>query len=314
MNGFYMIGRHAECQIRPKTRSVSRRHCLIQCQDESVQLMDLDSTGGTRLNDKKVEPKTWRLLSEGDRVRCGKIEFRISLTAQPPLPPTIRDRATTTNPTSASIKPPRSEALPTKLNAKPNDRMTSIASPESQPSPPSAIGNRITKPGMSQPSIVNGAAWESFDIAGFLETEDNHDREARYDRIRTKNAEAIAAENLRNRQFDDTQIDDTLVEDSSDDITPYNAADSSVFDAPLDNGATTRPGKPVPRTPQPRARARARPKRTWNLAARFATAYEADAIKLTAAWILAAAIVGLVAWKAYHFSAKPDVRVIQTID
>ena len=27
--GYYMIGRHEQCQIRPKSRSVSRRHCLL---------------------------------------------------------------------------------------------------------------------------------------------------------------------------------------------------------------------------------------------------------------------------------------------
>ena len=27
--GYYLIGRHEECQIRPKSRSVSRRHCLL---------------------------------------------------------------------------------------------------------------------------------------------------------------------------------------------------------------------------------------------------------------------------------------------
>ncbi|WP_246151286.1 hypothetical protein [Rubripirellula reticaptiva] len=181
--------------------------------------------------------------------------------------------------------------------------MTSIAPPESQP---------------NSPSIVNGAAWESFDIAGFLETEDNQDREARYDRIRTENAEAIAAENLRDRQFDDTQFDDTMVEDSSDDIAPYNDVDASSLAASFNSGATTQPKSSQPKSSQPKPsrpdRPQPRTKRNWNLAARFTLPYEPDAIKLTAAWILAAAIVGLVAWKAYHFSAKPDVRVIQTID
>ena len=77
--GYYMIGRHKECQIRPKSRSVSRHHCLLHRDDNGVKVLDLDSTSGTRLNEEKLEPRTWIPVSDGDMLRCGKIVFRISI-------------------------------------------------------------------------------------------------------------------------------------------------------------------------------------------------------------------------------------------
>ncbi|MAI72194.1 MAG: hypothetical protein CMM01_14975 [Rhodopirellula sp.] len=74
-NGYYMIGRHKECQIRPKSRSVSRRHCLLQNEDGVLRLFDLDSTAGTFKNDTRVEPGKWYEVGDRDEVRCGKVLF-----------------------------------------------------------------------------------------------------------------------------------------------------------------------------------------------------------------------------------------------
>jgi len=51
-----IIGRDAECDIRIKSPVVSREHCTIE-QDDFGQLMltDADSTGGTFVNDHKIE-------------------------------------------------------------------------------------------------------------------------------------------------------------------------------------------------------------------------------------------------------------------
>ncbi len=77
--GYYMIGRHSECQIRPKSRSVSRRHCLLFQDDTGLQVLDLNSTAGTRVNDLRIRPKTWIALRNGDMLRCGKVVFRVDL-------------------------------------------------------------------------------------------------------------------------------------------------------------------------------------------------------------------------------------------
>jgi predicted component of type VI protein secretion system len=77
--GYYMIGRHQECQIRPKSRSVSRYHCLLCHNENVVQVLDLESTSGTRVNEEKLMPKSWVPLSNGDMLRCGKIVFRANV-------------------------------------------------------------------------------------------------------------------------------------------------------------------------------------------------------------------------------------------
>ena len=51
-----IIGRDSECDIRIKSPIVSREHCAIE-QDEngSLMLTDSDSTGGTYVDDEKIE-------------------------------------------------------------------------------------------------------------------------------------------------------------------------------------------------------------------------------------------------------------------
>ena len=77
--GYYMIGREADCQIRPKSRSVSRRHCLVHHQGDGVRVFDLGSTSGTTINNKKIAPKSWVNLEDGDLLRLGKIGFHLRL-------------------------------------------------------------------------------------------------------------------------------------------------------------------------------------------------------------------------------------------
>lgn len=78
-SGYYMIGRHSECQIRPKSRSVSRRHCLLHRTRRKLTAYDLGSTQGTSVNDHPLEPNQWLELSDGDMLRCGKVVFRVAI-------------------------------------------------------------------------------------------------------------------------------------------------------------------------------------------------------------------------------------------
>jgi pSer/pThr/pTyr-binding forkhead associated (FHA) protein len=78
-DGYYMIGRHEECQIRPKSRSVSRRHCLLYSMNSQIQVRDLDSSSGTKVNQQRLEGSQWVLLNDGDELRCGKVVFRVRL-------------------------------------------------------------------------------------------------------------------------------------------------------------------------------------------------------------------------------------------
>ncbi|MGI9474454.1 MAG: FHA domain-containing protein [Rubripirellula sp.] len=77
--GYYMIGRHNECQIRPKSRSVSRRHCLLHHDEDGLRVMDLDSSAGAYVNSSRLQPRKWYDLSNGSELRCGKVLFQIGL-------------------------------------------------------------------------------------------------------------------------------------------------------------------------------------------------------------------------------------------
>ncbi|MDA8745628.1 FHA domain-containing protein [Rubripirellula amarantea] len=79
MVGYYMIGRDRECQIRPKSRSVSRRHCIVHHSGQSVRLLDLESTSGTQVNGERILPKTWVDIDDGDLLKFGKICFKLQV-------------------------------------------------------------------------------------------------------------------------------------------------------------------------------------------------------------------------------------------
>ena len=77
--GYYLVGRHKECQIRPKSRSVSRRHCLLLHNEDGVGALDLKSTSGTFVNGQRLEPHQWRVLRSGDQIRFGKVVFEVAI-------------------------------------------------------------------------------------------------------------------------------------------------------------------------------------------------------------------------------------------
>ncbi len=71
----FLIGRSEECQLRPKSESISRRHAAIVRKDGRILLIDLKSRNGTHVNDVKLDPSKAKVLKHGDRIRVGKLEF-----------------------------------------------------------------------------------------------------------------------------------------------------------------------------------------------------------------------------------------------
>jgi hypothetical protein len=58
---------------------VSRRHAEIRTSDEGVVLIDLGSTNGTRVNERRLHPERPHLLSNGDELRFGNLLVRVYL-------------------------------------------------------------------------------------------------------------------------------------------------------------------------------------------------------------------------------------------
>ncbi len=75
----FLIGRSDSCQLRPKSESISRKHCAIVQKDGRVLLLDLKSRNGTFVNDKQLSPDKAKILKSGDKLRFGQLEFEIQI-------------------------------------------------------------------------------------------------------------------------------------------------------------------------------------------------------------------------------------------
>ncbi len=78
-----LIGRAEECDLRPLSEEVSRKHCAIIKKDDVLWAKDLRSRNGTFVNGLRIgEPKQ---LADGDLVRVGTLELKVSVTVEPKL-------------------------------------------------------------------------------------------------------------------------------------------------------------------------------------------------------------------------------------
>lgn len=73
----FLIGRSDSCQLRPKSESISRKHCAIVQKEGRVLLLDLKSRNGTFVNEKQLSPEKAKILKSGDHLRFGQLEFEV---------------------------------------------------------------------------------------------------------------------------------------------------------------------------------------------------------------------------------------------
>ncbi len=73
----FLIGRSEQCQLRPKSESVSRRHCILVIRDNQLLVQDLKSRNGTFVNDKRLPTDRAKILQHEDMLRVGKLTFQI---------------------------------------------------------------------------------------------------------------------------------------------------------------------------------------------------------------------------------------------
>jgi len=71
------VGRAPRADFIVDAALVSRLHCRLTAADSTVEVVDLKSTNGTFVNDRRVEKAT---LSLGDRLRVGRVELKIEKT------------------------------------------------------------------------------------------------------------------------------------------------------------------------------------------------------------------------------------------
>ena len=79
----FLIGRDPQCQLRPASALISKRHCAVLLRDNRIFVRDFDSTNGTSVNDQPVKGE--RELHDGDMLKVGPLAFRVALEVDVPV-------------------------------------------------------------------------------------------------------------------------------------------------------------------------------------------------------------------------------------
>ncbi len=75
-----VIGRKEGCSVRVPVDSVSREHCEIRADGETLVVRDLGSSNGTYVNRKRVQSAE---LSPGDLIGVGPVVFVVQIDGKP---------------------------------------------------------------------------------------------------------------------------------------------------------------------------------------------------------------------------------------
>jgi len=75
-----LIGRLDDCQIRVRSGKISRHHCEIIKEGQTLTLRDLGSSNGTYLNQDQVQESE---LKAGDLIAVGSMVFLVQIEGQP---------------------------------------------------------------------------------------------------------------------------------------------------------------------------------------------------------------------------------------
>lgn len=75
-----LVGRLDDCQIRIRSGKISRHHCEILKEGDSLKLRDLGSSNGTYVNQERVEEVD---LKAGDLVAIGSLVFLVQINGTP---------------------------------------------------------------------------------------------------------------------------------------------------------------------------------------------------------------------------------------
>jgi pSer/pThr/pTyr-binding forkhead associated (FHA) protein len=105
-----VIGRREDCDLRIPLGDVSRKHCRLILEGESVRVEDLGSSNGTYRNGERVQQAE---LSAGDTLQIGPVVFVLQVDGFPAdedlTPVTIQSSAAETNTPAAAAAAAASE-------------------------------------------------------------------------------------------------------------------------------------------------------------------------------------------------------------
>jgi pSer/pThr/pTyr-binding forkhead associated (FHA) protein len=70
------VGRAPRADFILDVALVSRLHCRLTAADDQLEVLDLKSTNGTYVNDKRIDKAR---LAKGDRLRIGRVELTVDM-------------------------------------------------------------------------------------------------------------------------------------------------------------------------------------------------------------------------------------------
>jgi pSer/pThr/pTyr-binding forkhead associated (FHA) protein len=120
----FVVGRDPQCQLRPASPMISKRHCAVLQREGKAFVSDFDSTNGTFVNNEPVKGEVE--LHDGDQLKIGPLLFAVRLEAsalvnRPTPPPPTKPVTKTAAAGQAKTPVPPSAAKPAKVAAAPAD-------------------------------------------------------------------------------------------------------------------------------------------------------------------------------------------------
>jgi pSer/pThr/pTyr-binding forkhead associated (FHA) protein len=79
----FIIGRDPQCNLRPASPMISKRHCALLVKGGKVFIRDFDSTNGTFINNDPIKGE--RELHHDDLLKVGPLEFKVVLEVTTPV-------------------------------------------------------------------------------------------------------------------------------------------------------------------------------------------------------------------------------------
>jgi pSer/pThr/pTyr-binding forkhead associated (FHA) protein len=73
----FLLGRGDDCDLRLRSKAISRHHCLLRIRGGHATLTDLGSANGTFVNDQRVRSQA--ALNHGDEIALGEFRFILEM-------------------------------------------------------------------------------------------------------------------------------------------------------------------------------------------------------------------------------------------
>src|SRR5580704_10566703 len=79
----FLIGRDAQCHLRPASQAISKHHCGVLIRDGQIFIKDFGSTNGTLVNDVLIRSAEIQVI-DGSSIKLGPLDFTLSIEVSSP--------------------------------------------------------------------------------------------------------------------------------------------------------------------------------------------------------------------------------------